>query len=185
MLSLLTKQALAKAKIVRWNQTPCLMASFSASTPPMVWQLDLEKLTNYTINVVEKDGAWDLGYTTPPDGFVLIARFDERDDAEFAYGVIQKALLKGSPSTYSCRPTVGISFGKILLWGVVIFAVWFLVSSVISGIKGQTDELDASFGSNSAQMGTPLRPEDRVISAEPQKIQNGVPMSADDVLPKD
>ncbi|MDD3182967.1 MAG: hypothetical protein PHD48_09215, partial [Alphaproteobacteria bacterium] len=69
-------RAQVKAKIVCWNKVPCLIASFQNSTPPQVWQMDLEKLTNYNIKLVEKEEAWALGYTVSDGAFTVIASFD-------------------------------------------------------------------------------------------------------------
>lgn len=187
MLSLFSNKAPAKAKIVRWNQTPCLIARFSTSTPPMVWQLDLEKLTNYTINVVEKEGSWDLGYTTPQTSFTLIARFDERMDAEYAYDVIQKALLRGSPMSFgSSGSSSGSSWViKLLIWLVILGVILMILSGISSGLhkatEGINEQMQQTFSGAETSIGTGERP----IPAPQQEMQNGVPMSADDVLPKE
>jgi len=188
MLSGLSGKASTKAKIVHWNQSPCLLARFSTSTPPMVWQLDLQKMTSYTITVVQKDGAWDLGYTVPQSDFTVIAHFDERHDADYAYDAIQKALLDSSQPVLSAGGCIsgGGTVRRVIVWALVVLVLVALGSFFVGGgSKTRPTELDSKAFNSSADGHEGAGSGGRVISAGPQKIQDGVPMSADDVLPKE
>jgi len=188
MLSLIVRKSPAKAKIVRWNQTPCLLARFSTSAPPMVWQLDLEKLTNYTLTVEEREGNWDLGYTVPQGAFTLIAHFDDRMDAEYAYDVVQRALLRGSPmslvSQGSSNNAGGRLFIKLLLLVIVIGALWGLISGSSSGLKQTVQSTEQILGSTPDMSSLMGGSEETAAPSAPKQIETGVPVAADDVLPK-
>lgn len=150
----------AQAKIVRRGTSPCLMAIFDASSPPMIWQFDLEKMANYSMTLREKDGEWDLGVALPQGTFTVVAHFDERGDAESAYAAVRQAMIKGERSAlhHGVRNTllaILVAFGLIYFWPL-------LTSNNTPAPAPQEQQQQQSEG--------------------PQEIRPGVPMSADDVL---
>jgi hypothetical protein len=151
----------ARAKIIRRGATPCLLAIFDASTPPMIWQFDLEKMANYSMTLREKDGEWDLGVALPQGTFTVVAHFDERGDAESAYAAVRKAMIKGEKS--ALRKTIFIALVALGLY----FALQLGFSNFWPPAKNE----------NTAPQQTTQEQ-----SAGPQQIQPGVPMTADDVL---
>lgn len=92
MLSLISKRAPVKAKVIRWGQAPCLVASFQTCSPAIVWHLDLDKTPNVTLTLRETDGEWELGYMPAQGDFVSVVRFDDREDAEEAYACLEKSF---------------------------------------------------------------------------------------------
>ena len=167
MNCLFGKPATAKARVVRRNNAPCLLVNLGAANPPLVWQFDLEKMSSYVIRLREMDGEWDLGYEIPQGAFTPVAHFDERGDAEVAYRAVQKALARSAdPSSRR--------WGRWLLTAVVILAlIWIAVS--LANIGHVATSLSPSALSSALE--APVR-------KQPQQIENGVPMSADDVLPQ-
>lgn len=160
----------AEVKIVRWNEMPCLLARFETSTPPMIWQLDLAKLADLSISVTEKEGSWLLGYTTPREAaFTTIASFDERHEAEQAYDMIYKTMRRGSASSRLRGPAHPIRWIFIIL--IIALILWALMGS--SATNGEKNVAATSLGKVTGQ-----------IMTEPQTIREGVPLAADDVLPK-
>ena len=183
------KVAKVKARVVCWNQTPCLIASFNTSEPPIVWQMDLEKLTSYTLKLVEKEGEWDLGYTVPKGDFTSVAHFEIRPEAEAAYEAVRHALM-----TSTCAATRGpvfIANGSHWLRNILlIVVVGFLALLVMKGIVGGL----SSLFSPGAPVQTSLEqgavvvdkiPADAVPVNTEKELPSGVPLNADDVLPKD
>ena len=173
-----------KAKVVCWNKVPCLIVSFKNSNPPEVWQMDLEKLTNYTLKLSEHEGEWDLGYVVPDGAFKAVAHFDERPDAECAYDAIQKVLIN---SNSTCTTSGSSFFGRMvrgLLMALGIAAiVLMLVSSVASGISSLFSPPSADFAQQKQRTLDEVPGNAAVLSVQP-KMEVGVPMNADDVLPK-
>lgn len=167
------KKAATQASVVRRNESPCLFVSFATSSPPLLWQFDLEKMSNHVICLREKEGEWDLGLTLPQGVFTAVAHFDERGDAEAAYAAVQAALVRGE------RPQVA----GAARWALGIAAALFLVLFVadrLAGVALQQAEaakkaLDASVEDASSLHRTPA-------DSGPKEIQTGVPVSADDVL---
>ncbi len=175
-----------KAKVVCWNKVPCLIVSFKNSNPPEVWQMDLEKLTNYTLKLSEHEGEWDLGYVVPDGAFKAVAHFDERPEAECAYDAIQKVLIN---SNSTCPTAGGFSFfgrmvrGFLMASGVVAIALLF-VSLAVSNISSLfSSPSSADFAQQKQRTLDELPGNAAVLSVQP-KMEVGVPMNADDVLPK-
>jgi hypothetical protein len=65
------RKASVHVRVVHRNDAPCLLAAFSESAPPLIWQFDLEKMVNHTITLREKDGEWDLVLVGPEEHFLL------------------------------------------------------------------------------------------------------------------
>lgn len=185
--SMMGSRARVKAKIVCWNKVPCLIVSFKDSDPPLVWQMDLEKLTSYSLKLVEKEGEWDLGYAVPDAAFVTVAHFDVRTHAEAAYEAIQTALINGS----YVGPSTGRSLGSKLFRGLllVIFIAFLLLlagnwaATSLSTFLGG-DQAPAEVVEQKPMTLDDVPPDAAVLKREP-KVETGVPMNADDVLPRD
>ena len=174
MLSLISKRAPVKAKVIRWGQAPCLVASFQTCSPAIVWHLDLDKTPNVTLTLRETDGEWELGYMPAQGDFVSVVRFDDREDAEEAYACLEKVLLRGCSS---------FSFGAVLkniLLSLVLFVVaGFVISFLFSGKTIKGPEQMPAPESSVIEDHSPL------AQHEDGEIRTGVPVNADDVLPKD
>lgn len=172
------KPSTVRAQVVRRNNAPCLLVAFNASNPPLIWQFDLEKMSNHTITLREKDGEWDLGLLLPQGAFTAIAHFDERDLAEEAYEGIQAALVQGESSK-------AVLWGKrLLLAAVLLFLIMYAVGSYLS----KTFNAALLQGGGAAQTAQSEGATEATIPAElakpagPKEIETGVPVSADDVL---
>lgn len=179
-----------KARVVCWNKVPCLIASFKASNPPQVWQMDLEKLTSYTLRLVEKEGEWDLGYAEPDDVFKSVAHFDERHDAECAYEAVQKALIEGGGIRQgaSAGSIVGLWIKRLLILVGLVFVVMALGNWAASLVNSKLTSSMQPGPVASDQLARPrslddVPPDAVVLKQEPQQ-KIGVPVNADDILPQ-
>ncbi len=170
----LGKKASAKVSVVRRGGAPCLFAAFATSSPPLLWQFDLEKMANHVITLREKDGEWDLGLVLPGGVFTPVAHFDERRFAEESYDAVQRALLKDAARRNH-------SWGKKVLTFVAVLLVLFFFAGFLPpffAAAPQPSGYPAGGGYQNEAEG-----ESMFLPAPPkQEIRTGVPMSADDVL---
>ncbi|HAX91784.1 MAG TPA: hypothetical protein DCY07_06210 [Rhodospirillaceae bacterium] len=169
MFSILIKQNAATAKLVSRNQTPYLLATFHTSTPPMIWQMDLEKSTSFTVSLREKEGEWDIGYTPSQGEYVVVAHFDERGDAQNAYDVVQKALSQNAGNASG-----GFGILKFILF-LALLAVLFFAASAALSLLGDAPSSEPKAGLSSLG-----NTSEKV--AKPGEMRLGVPVTADDVL---
>lgn len=165
MISLFAKPSAVKAKIVTRNQSPCLAVTFANSSPPLFWQLDLEKLSTFTLTLREQDGEWDLGLALPQGTFTSVAHFDERDDAEKAYAAVSAALLCGGKPAHS-----------LWRWGIALIVLLALLSFAGQSIKGGAESLSRAVQNQNAMA------EQYLKQQGPKEIVPGVPVDADDVI---
>ncbi|MFA6279450.1 MAG: hypothetical protein WC612_01475 [Bdellovibrionales bacterium] len=174
MFSILIKDTPARAKIVRRGPAPFLLAAFQMSSPPLVWQVDLEKMSNTTVSLHEKEGSWELGYTQLGQGDLLVvATFDERHEAEKAYGVVLRALGRSSGPL-----TGGSRFLRFLVWVILLGALLFVGLSFFT-VKSASSPEVTSVAQPQQTQEVGARPE-----GSPAEIHTGVPAIADDVLPR-
>lgn len=165
-----------KAKVVKWSGVPCLMASFRNSNPPQVWQMDLENLRSYSLKLVEKDGEWDIGYAVPDGVFKPVAHFDERHDAETAYEAVQQALIGGSVSGGGASGAGTSKLGRFFRVVLILFGIIFIVLLLRpSGPVRLSDNASSQNVQNAASNAPKVAP----------KLEIGVPMDADAILPRD
>lgn len=152
-----------KARLVSRRNTTCLVAAFEKSTPPMIWQMDLDKLSNFSLMLRETDGEWDLGLALPHGTFTPIAHFDERPDAEAAYAAIRRVLL--------CKP---FTTHTRLSWVafVLAFGLFYFWMSFLSPSPAPSENTDQQ----ARKVLDQAEPKDKPA------FKPGVPMSADDVL---
>jgi hypothetical protein len=144
-------------------QGSMLTAQFNAANPPLIWRFDLERNHSFTLALQGESGDWDLGVTSPKGDFYSVVHFAAREDAEEALDAVGKAL--------ACRQRRCGVIGKTLL-SVVLAALVITVSVVGYGFYVKA------------------RPQSTAVSSAPgvvapapaTAIQEGVPLSADDVL---
>lgn len=168
MLYILNREKPAKAKILRRGRTSCLVVEFLASTPPLVWQLNLENPVSLNLSLQEKEGEWTLGYVEAGGSFTPIAHFDDRGDAEESYEAISRALLRSEMTTAH-------RFGRGLLFVFVVIALFFFWAR---GTGGQREDGDVT---SSAPQKPTAALEQKARGAK-SKVQMGVPVDADDIL---
>ncbi len=170
-----------QAKLVRRNQTPCLVASYKESTPPVVWQFDLEKMGSHAVTLREKDGEWELGLLLPQGVFTPIAHFDERRQAEEAYAATQKTLLRDA------SPFKNNWWRRLLMFLGVLFIGFFVMTffsapiteEQLALLRAQAQKSASTIPTKAGSLSSaPVVP----TPLAPKEIRNGVPMSADDVL---
>lgn len=139
----------------------CLTVAFRESVPPVLWQLGLGQNQN-TIVVLRQDGdLWSIGLAGDGDAFTIVARFDNRSDAEEAFAAVQKAFMQGRPFfSYPVWRWVGVI---LVVLGMIIFGGIVFGPSPAAAPK-------ASLKAAAQQA---------LSAGEPEK---GVPQVADDVL---
>ncbi len=191
-------------QVVRRNEAPCLLASFSLSSPPLIWQFDLEKMSNHTIMLREKEGEWDLGFVFSEGSFTVIAHFDERGNAEEAYSAVQSAMIHGEPVSSGFALRWFASGIAVVLLGIFLANLFFVrPSEVVPAIAQAEDAEDADLNARTEKIKERLRAkrEGRRIeeggareeafapsSSEPsvpppsRKMEFGVPIPADEIL---
>lgn len=135
---------------------PNLVAAFPAADPPLVWTFDLERNHSFTIALQGEEGDWELGLTSPKGEFYPVAHFRAREDADEALAKVQKVLMTRRFSVWMALARFVGCF--LLLAFLLLMAGYFLVSSHIKGAG--------------------LIPS----AAPPVKMEDGVPMPADQVL---
>lgn len=175
MASFFVKRVKTEAKVVRRNQTPCLLASFGAANPPLIWQLDLEKMSSHTISLREKEGEWDLGMVLPGGVFTSVAHFDERPLAEEAYQTVSRVLVHDAARNGRWG------------WGRRFFAfiIFVFLAFFVADILFTRNPAPISVGGEgmSYRSGAPAPQSENTVSPpQRQEIQTGVPMNADNVL---
>ena len=180
MLSFLNKKSPVKVKVVRWNTVPCLVVSFQTSEPPMLWHLDLEKTPNVTLCLQEKDGEWDFGYKPADNAFVSVYCFDDREEAQEAYAQIEQTLLRGA-SSFSFERLIKNILLLVFLFVVGLGLASFLIPSGRETDKAQEERAKAA--AVVSEQAVPSVPD--ATAADHDEMRNGVPVNADDVLPKD
>ncbi|MDD2324789.1 MAG: hypothetical protein PHW63_02080 [Alphaproteobacteria bacterium] len=180
MLSFLGKKPPVKAKVVHWNTVPCLVVSFQTSEPPMLWHLDLEKTPNVTLSLREKDGEWEFGYKPAEKDFVPVYCFDDHDEAQESYAKIEKTLLCGAPS-FSFERLIKNILLLVFLFVVGMGVLAFIMPSEHASDKAQEERAKAA--AVVSEQAVPSVPVD--AATDHDAMRNGVPVNADDVLPKD
>jgi len=170
----LMKQASTQASVVLRNETPCLLAVFKQSTPPLIWQFDLEKMSSHTISLREKEGEWELGLLLPQGVFTSVAHFDERHDAEEAYQAVTAALIRDARR----GGTKKMGWFRRFLLLVLSFVVALFILGLFTPTANEPAKVAVQPGDTALQKAqvVPLAP------PPTPKIETGVPVSADDVL---
>ena len=146
-----------------------LTAAFPTANPPLIWRFDLERNHSFTFSQRGGDGKWELGVTSPNGDFYAVAHFTSRAEADDALVTVGHALAhkrsdftakimtsKGIPSTLIVRSLQVVGVAAV----VIILAV-FLVSSLL---RHKTHAVASA------------------VSAPTVVQEDGVPLSADDVL---
>ena len=136
-----------------------LTVHFSTATPSLIWRFDLERNHSFTLSLQGEEGDWELGVTSPQGDFYPVAHFAAREDAEEAMIKVGKSLS---------RTSKGAGSGSRMLRALLIFCV--LVGCVVLVVIG----VGFWAGHPSPQLSSALSPS--------PMVQEGVPMSADDVL---
>lgn len=162
MLYIQRKETAAKATLITRGKTPCLLVDFITSTPPLVWQLNLKNTRSLSLLLKQDEqGEWDLGYETDKAEFKAVAHFDERGDAEDSYEAVQKVIGQ------SHAP-----FGRKLLRFVVYFVLIVLAIGLIDiAFSAKGDAPNAGLRTTQSETDNP-------------RAKIGVPVAADDILPK-
>lgn len=142
-----------------------LIATFNKANPPLVWRFDLDRNHSFTFALQGQDHEWELGVTSVKGEFHPVARFPVREDAEEAFASISRILARNSGGAGGVLKTLGI----LLLLFVTAAGVTTLVTRWLHRpVEPDVSELQVP-GADSAADTVPTS-------------QNGVPLSADDVL---
>ena len=70
-----------------------LVAAFSDSNPPVVWQFDLNKNHSFAVAIQGKESDWHLGIVSPRGDFTSVARYEQRADVDTAWQSVRTAML--------------------------------------------------------------------------------------------
>ncbi len=135
-----------------------LVVAFRATTVPLVWQFDLEKNHSFALVIQGRESAWDFGVIDLKGDFHPVARFNDYADAEDALNAMERSLMKRRVH----------SRWRYLGW---VLAIIILVFALMTGMSSINSTVERSTNLTSA-----------TSTAAPDKMQNGVPVTADDVL---
>lgn len=165
-----------KTKAVCENNA--LVVSFNNAEPPLIWRLDLERNHSFTLSLQGEAADWDLGITTAKGEFYPIARFAEREDAEDSLARVNTVLSRNRAygSVVFKSIIAVLIFATIILVGIPVGAFYLMrdATGVLSSSMGMGAMSSAVGGAAGFAGGGSLAPS--------VTIQEGVPMSADDVL---
>lgn len=129
-----------------------LVVAFHRANPPLIWRFDLERNHSFTLALQGEEGDWELGVTSPKGEFYTITRFLAREDAEEAFRITQKTLMKKR-----CRWLK--VFGVILAVLLLVLTALYLVGRLSgSGLPSESQ------------------------GSSPVEMQGGIPLPADQVL---
>jgi len=164
-----------------------LVAAFHQSTPSLIWKFDLERNHSFTLALQGEEGDLELGVTSSKGEFYPVARFASREDADQAFTAVQKALMTRQ---YNWPKIIGS--GVAALFGLFFFIL--IAESIASHLTSHNMQtavapsISVPMGGSTASVIQPIQPASPGIMPTPIQqqpaatIQNGVPMSADDVL---
>jgi len=137
-----------------------LTASFNAANPPLIWRFDLERNHSFTLALHGENSEWELGVTSPKGEFYPIVHFAAREDAEEAFTRVECALSRRRmPLGFMVRVLLGFLVGVLAITGGV-----------------------AGFGYYASHKGQSTPINQAGMQALGANMQEGVPLSADDVL---
>lgn len=194
MLSSFKKCGSAKAKPIEHG----VVAIFRESLPPSVWYLDTDKSHEFKLFMQAEEDGWALVMEVRKEGVSRVARFVEREDAERAMNVVQKALLKKGRCRWKFPTSLVITF--IVAFTVLYLAhgvgqVFYGVGQGISKMKSMMPQMPQMPDMSKLQnmqnlygmslpggMQLPQMPGMPAVPSAPVTVQDGVPMTADDVL---
>jgi hypothetical protein len=149
------KKTLAKIK------GSTLTVGFHSAKSPLIWRFDLDRNHSFTFSLQGDEGDWELGVTSVKGDFSPVAHFDEREDAEEALDIVEKTLSrKGSGTTLVLK-----ALGYVGLLAASTALVVFIIATALT---------HRAHDPHAALTANPSHP---VVQE-----QDGVPMSADDVL---
>jgi hypothetical protein len=137
-----------------------LTVGFHNANPPLIWRFDLERNHSFTLALQGEDSDWELGVTSPKGDFYPVVHFAAREDAEEAFGKVEKALSVKKAAKSVLAKAFSILLGVIILIGLGFGLFVFIMSHKFGGAQ-------------TAQTMTGPAPAD---------IREGIPLPADDVL---
>ena len=134
-----------------------LTVGFHTATPPLVWRFDLERNHSFTLSLQGDEGDWELCITSPKGDFYPVVHFAAREDAEEALEKVEKALArkKGSCSLL----TKALGFLGVLAVLVVIGVILYGISAN-NALKQMSSSLTGSTSSPTVEQGVPLSADD-------------------------
>jgi len=170
MLSIFGREKGVCTKCVRSKSSVCLVVSLQTSQPPVTWQFDLEKNTNFTVVLKNENQGWNLGVTSPEGVFTPVAHFITQYEAEEAYKAVQKTLMN-----HGCCNVFGNGWMRFFLILAVILLAFFLIGSWGHRSEPGSDHM------RSDVILTPQTSENQQ-QKQPVEMKDGVPLPADEVL---
>jgi hypothetical protein len=158
----LCKQKEIEAKLIRRGDADVLVAAFQASLQPCVWHFNLAQNPDFSLQVIEQEGAWSLGFIAPQKPFVSVAQFVTRDEADAAFTAARRALMTRRHRPLRARWIV------VLALVFLAFTLWPHGKAAVDAVVGDklTSSIQQPLSTKSVQ----------------DKLEEGMPVSADDVL---
>lgn len=161
------KATTIKAKVRYWGRNPGLLVMTRGPKVAQNWFVNLGQVQYLTLTLAQQGEGWALGSCDADNKFTARAYFEEKFEAEDALLVIQNALLRGSRGKRRWTKLVKRALSSalmilliVLLGGILAFA-WLWI--------------DAQSSKEAAK-------QEIAQQIKPQKMENGLPMSADDFL---
>jgi hypothetical protein len=159
----------ARARLSSGKKGEALFVSFQDSVEPTLWHCPLRQLKNATISLREIEGVFELVTKERGKDFIVIARFDEEEQAMQAMHALRKAFL---------NETV---FPRLGPWVRLIIALLFLAGVFFLVLIPSPEEIEKMKASLQGQVTQKIK-EQKDSSKESHEIIPGVPVNADDVL---
>lgn len=164
------------AKIVTLGAKPCLVASFTRSVEPVLWQVVLDQAPSLSLAVGSAGPEHVLTLQNDQGAILARARFNRHDEAETAHAVVAACLLQGGKGSFALH---GPSTRTVL----IAFAIFALLLVFVPSHRRNVEKANEPQAQTSADRyvkkgkQADITPQDALI-----KPHVGEPQSADKLL---
>ena len=165
-----------------------LVAVFHKSSPTLVWRFDLEQNHSFSLALQEIGDVWAFGVNDGRGGFLPVARFVDEADAKIAFARVERALVHRKFFLLHILFRLALLLLAIF---IVLGGIYVAIANyVLPGISSMVTS--AVTHKPTPKQGVPISADDALsapttaglVPSPPDKkvIENGKPMSADEVL---
>lgn len=167
-----------EARIVMLGKKACLVAAFTQSVEPVLWQVALDQAPSLSLSVAGVGPEYVLTLQDDKDDVLAKARFARHGEAEAAHAAVSACLLAQRGSRQSWLPSSRTALIAFAIFALLLIFVPSRPSPVKQTVARETKtDLLATKDTHDA-----VAPQETVIG-----LQKGEPQSADKFLkaPKD
>jgi hypothetical protein len=155
-----------KSQVIAKFSNQVLTVFFKTSEPPLLWHFNLEKNNSFSLSLHRQEGEWEFGVTSAGGTFQPVAHFDDYDTAEGALAAITYALMADKRGEVASASHVRAGVAALFVFALLLGGALLVGRNLPAPVKMTSVQ-------------TPV-----VQSTVAPPNQDGVPVSADDVLEK-